>query len=126
MSRRGESLPPSKTNASADNPQETKKKSFVRVSRAKNAQARGKARSNAQKVVEPEVLEAEIVDEDPSESRGIETLDADPVEGDWIDAEQAGGAVARYEGQVVEDDTCLLYTSPSPLDRTRSRMPSSA
>ena len=24
------------------------------------------------------------------------------------------------------DDTCLLYTSPSPRDRTRSRMPSSA
>ena len=28
---------------------------------------------------------------------------------------------------VVEDgNTCLLYTSPSPRDRTRSRMPSSA
>ena len=26
----------------------------------------------------------------------------------------------------VEDMTCLLYTSPSPRDRTRSRMPSSA
>ena len=25
-----------------------------------------------------------------------------------------------------EDDICLLYTSPSPRDRTRSRMPSSA
>ena len=24
------------------------------------------------------------------------------------------------------DNTCLLYTSPSPRDRTRSRMPSSA
>ena len=29
------------------------------------------------------------------------------------------GAVTRYKG-------CLLYTSPSPRDRTRSRMPSSA
>ena len=27
---------------------------------------------------------------------------------------------------VVLDWTCLLYTSPSPRDRTRSRMPSSA
>ena len=27
---------------------------------------------------------------------------------------------------VVLDNTCLLYTSPSPRDRTRSRMPSSA
>ena len=26
----------------------------------------------------------------------------------------------------TEPDTCLLYTSPSPRDRTRSRMPSSA
>ena len=25
-----------------------------------------------------------------------------------------------------KNDTCLLYTSPSPRDRTRSRMPSSA
>ena len=28
--------------------------------------------------------------------------------------------------QVVERYRCLLYTSPSPRDRTRSRMPSSA
>ena len=35
------------------------------------------------------------------------------------------------EGSIVLDgvdlkETCLLYTSPSPRDRTRSRMPSSA
>ena len=53
---------------------------------------------------------------------------------------------ARYEAQILEADAtlkiylensvgigehpqhidCLLYTSPSPRDRTRSRMPSSA
>ena len=27
---------------------------------------------------------------------------------------------------IVDTSTCLLYTSPSPRDRTRSRMPSSA
>ena len=27
---------------------------------------------------------------------------------------------------IIERDYCLLYTSPSPRDRTRSRMPSSA
>ena len=27
---------------------------------------------------------------------------------------------------MVENNICLLYTSPSPRDRTRSRMPSSA
>ena len=29
-------------------------------------------------------------------------------------------------GSVTKIDICLLYTSPSPRDRTRSRMPSSA
>ena len=29
-------------------------------------------------------------------------------------------------GQTLKSYTCLLYTSPSPRDRTRSRMPSSA
>ena len=28
--------------------------------------------------------------------------------------------------QVRKNEACLLYTSPSPRDRTRSRMPSSA
>jgi len=32
----------------------------------------------------------------------------------------------RARGGYYEDKTCLLYTSPSPRDRTRSRMPSSA
>ena len=35
-----------------------------------------------------------------------------------------GGEKNEYIIRVVE--TCLLYTSPSPRDRTRSRMPSSA
>ena len=30
------------------------------------------------------------------------------------------------EAQDFRDNICLLYTSPSPRDRTRSRMPSSA
>ena len=31
-----------------------------------------------------------------------------------------------YQDETIEQDSCLLYTSPSPRDRTRSRMPSSA
>ena len=31
-----------------------------------------------------------------------------------------------YRGKPCTDNPCLLYTSPSPRDRTRSRMPSSA
>ena len=37
------------------------------------------------------------------------------------------GAVLKQTGRVIDSFTaCLLYTSPSPRDRTRSRMPSSA
>ena len=32
----------------------------------------------------------------------------------------------KSASQGMEDIVCLLYTSPSPRDRTRSRMPSSA
>ena len=54
------------------------------------------------------------------------------VRNDWY--ELADSYPAPYEGNVVTpqlyDDNegydCLLYTSPSPRDRTRSRMPSSA
>ena len=35
-------------------------------------------------------------------------------------------AVVGYEGATESGIGCLLYTSPSPRDRTRSRMPSSA
>ena len=35
-------------------------------------------------------------------------------------------AVTICEGYRDQGWTCLLYTSPSPRDRTRSRMPSSA
>ena len=38
--------------------------------------------------------------------------------GNYIDAENAA--------ETGWGDDCLLYTSPSPRDRTRSRMPSSA
>ena len=33
---------------------------------------------------------------------------------------------AKGAAHLLEFDSCLLYTSPSPRDRTRSRMPSSA
>ena len=34
--------------------------------------------------------------------------------------------VRIVRGELERLDACLLYTSPSPRDRTRSRMPSSA
>ena len=35
-------------------------------------------------------------------------------------------AVLKDKSEVSDKEACLLYTSPSPRDRTRSRMPSSA
>ena len=56
------------------------------------------------------------------------TLDMDTTEGEWGIFEDSWARYKRMTG--LEDmDTirdCLLYTSPSPRDRTRSRMPSSA
>ena len=37
-----------------------------------------------------------------------------------------GGSSTTVSGIDAEFKPCLLYTSPSPRDRTRSRMPSSA
>ena len=42
---------------------------------------------------------------------------------------EATGVVTKVGSSVshvIEGDTCLLYTSPSPRDRQKSRMPSSA
>jgi len=36
------------------------------------------------------------------------------------------GSGAQHHGDARNEYGCLLYTSPSPRDRTRSRMPSSA
>ena len=38
----------------------------------------------------------------------------------------AEGSIFDDESSEEQEHTCLLYTSPSPRDRTRSRMPSSA
>ena len=37
-----------------------------------------------------------------------------------------GGGIAKTKKEFYRIVNCLLYTSPSPRDRTRSRMPSSA
>ena len=40
--------------------------------------------------------------------------------------EPTSGRILIDGEDAIEMDVCLLYTSPSPRDRTRSRMPSSA
>ena len=44
----------------------------------------------------------------------------------WSVATTFDGYPMAQQGRAGEALTCLLYTSPSPRDRTRSRMPSSA
>src|SRR5665811_480734 len=79
------------------------------------------------KVAQPSKLKAEL--------KIAETQVKDIAYGQpaMIDTRLAGGGSnGLIEGKVSRIDpsilngTCLLYTSPSPRDRTRSRMPSSA
>ena len=44
----------------------------------------------------------------------------------WLVAISGLYLYAFFETGVADAYACLLYTSPSPRDRTRSRMPSSA
>ena len=41
-------------------------------------------------------------------------------------ADESTGTIKKRFDSINTESTCLLYTSPSPRDRTRSRMPSSA
>ena len=57
---------------------------------------------------------------------------------EWVEFDDAQKAVMYAKDNLLDGEfvyhrnkgedwhTCLLYTSPSPRDRTRSRMPSSA
>jgi len=44
----------------------------------------------------------------------------------YYEFNEAGQLIKDYRTQYKDTFVCLLYTSPSPRDRTRSRMPSSA
>src|SRR5665811_547508 len=60
------------------------------------------------------------------EAESSSVIDLPGKQQELIDAIKATGkpfVVVLFNGRPL---TCLLYTSPSPRDRTRSRMPSSA
>ena len=59
----------------------------------------------------------------------LEGSDADLMNGMYSYSILFNGSaivIGDIDGPIVGGDDCLLYTSPSPRDRTRSRMPSSA
>ena len=77
---------------------------------------------------EKAVLEALAGVIDPELSKDVVTLGwvtVRSISEQKIDVEVKTGNPAMHARQRM-DEACLLYTSPSPRDRTRSRMPSSA
>ena len=59
----------------------------------------------------------------------INTIEASPKEPFWTKFENflaEGGTLDPIVNTEMKTNTCLLYTSPSPRDRQKSRMPSSA
>ena len=60
-----------------------------------------------------------------SKSGDYENMDAN-IGGTVADGDAIIYTIASNQVNAIRFMTCLLYTSPSPRDRTRSRMPSSA
>ncbi|MEN9529329.1 MAG: hypothetical protein RI932_1202 [Pseudomonadota bacterium] len=122
MGRRGESLPPSKAKASDPEEREQKKKSFVRIARSKSKSAQ--KNPTTVEAHEPEVLDAEVVDDDDDTGRSVEVLDSDPLDREWADAEpsQALTPYGVSDAEPEEDyDADALE-----LDSSTSLVPSSA
>ena len=70
---------------------------------------------------------------DPYDLKAVETAIKDALNDEGASVIIAQGPCVleyriKHEPWVIDAElcTCLLYTSPSPRDRTRSRMPSSA
>ena len=57
---------------------------------------------------------------------GTDNSGAVIVIGDAIVAHRSGTPFSKKRYRAIVDEICLLYTSPSPRDRQKSRMPSSA
>ena len=79
----------------------------------------------------PEEKEEAVVDTAPKEEKTEqETITEEKAEPEKKDDEKledySKGVQARIAKLTRKMRDCLLYTSPSPRDRTRSRMPSSA
>ena len=68
----------------------------------------------------------DTVDQDSDGRLNEDHVDGKDDDADGLTDEDWLGGNSEPETKFIQDMTCLLYTSPSPRDRTRSRMPSSA
>ena len=92
--------------------------------------------SSSSKIQKPKVEDSDEEEEeydeedDEEEEEEYDEDDDDEEEEEYDEEDDEEEEEANMEDEEEEDDEdnmdCLLYTSPSPRDRTRSRMPSSA
>ena len=82
----------------------------VKVIRHSENKGKGRALKNAFAYI--------LDDEQMSKAKGVITADADGQH-------KLNDVMTIYQS-LSKDQSCLLYTSPSPRDRQKSRMPSSA
>ena len=61
-----------------------------------------------------------------AKSKFIVFIDAQEIDDDNYNYDNTTGIIYFAPSTPPNNNSCLLYTSPSPRDRTRSRMPSSA
>jgi RNA polymerase sigma-32 factor len=122
MGRRSESVPPSSAKSSTVEAGEAKKKSFVRVARSKT-KSRAASEVRESQAVEPEVLDAEIVDDKSPSPMSASSSYEDGSEGDWQEADEPSHAIAPYEGSDILDVT---VPDDSELEAGQSLVPSSA
>ena len=74
----------------------------------------------------PKFNNADVWIADSADLIGNVVLDADVSV--WFNVTIRGDndLIHIKQGSNIQDNSCLLYTSPSPRDRQKSRMPSSA
>ena len=83
----------------------------------------GERRLRAHKLANLEKIKAIIADVDLDDLRLRELALVENIQRENLNAMELARS---YQELIDEHKICLLYTSPSPRDRTRSRMPSSA
>ena len=79
----------------------------------------------AQKSIEQTSSEPQSVSDSQPQTDRAQNLDTSSDTQNTL-ADTSGNIAEEGKSQGTNPEGCLLYTSPSPRDRTRSRMPSSA